>query len=192
MIEGLNDRMSGNRSISDYLRAQQAHAVSIAGHTEQQFLDAMGMRPPQQRLDALFYYHLALYAKVDMLIRQGKTVFMTYIQSGVNNWVAEYVLMQRNAMPYVPIRLILFLPKPGQQQHTSADLMLIRQADRRIIVNARKEEELQRRLARWSSLAISIQFQSSQAQYAVLATKMGTEAETVRPQDLMRSIQGSW
>ena len=191
MIRERNDQIRGIRPLTGYCRAQREHVVSIAGHTEQQFHESLGMKRNQQRLDALFCYLRALYAKVDTLLWQGKTVFLTYIQAGVNNWVAEYVIIQRKAMPYMPIRLVLFLPQGKQERYSKAEWAIIEQADRRICVDARQEKDLQRRLAQWSSLAVSIQFPSSETQYAALAAQMGTKAESVQPKDLIYSIQSA-
>ena len=171
------------------LSCERSHSIGVVGHSDQAFTQGFHLQTAQQRSEKQFLYQRALWATIDGYLYRGFTTVCTFLLPGVNNWAAEYVLMQRRGTPHLPIRLVLLLPREKRPKYTAQELSLIKQADRRLYVDIADGDRFLHEMARQCGLLLSIQFAKSAAHVSALGMQMGAKVETLWPQDLMRSIQ---
>lgn len=158
--------------------------VGIFGHSESEYHDYFnGDKTLSPAL-----YQPGIYYIIDQMINNGTQTFLTGLKSGIQCWLAEYVLMNKVAYIDKEVTLCCVLDSPD-------DLLTISDEAKKIVSNSDcvylgtgKEDDTERFIVEHSSGIISIHFAPVTALSVRLARQAGKPVYSLDPKTTISQI----
>lgn len=158
----------------------------LLGHTDEDFIRFCG-----DSQDTLLAYQRLLYQMVDERLSAGMRIFTAPLLPGVPLWLAEYVMMRRDAEPEKSIQLHIMRPKQIKSPLSPDQERVLSLASKMLVAPSNDYFDMYNALLHQAGNLLIIEQCPGTSIEVVLANKLGLAVTAYSLADLRGKLEAS-